>query len=99
MSSTRLALVRPWSYHSTMSTVVKRSISLPADVFAALEHEAALDDRTISAVVAEATEQWLRVRRGLAAVREWEHDHGALTAAELAEADAALDRANIGGQA
>ncbi len=79
-----------------MSTVVKRSISLPAELFATLEHEAAADERTVSATLAEAAELWLVARRGLRAVRAWERDHGALTAEELAAADRALDQAGVG---
>ena len=79
-----------------MSTVVKRSISLPADVFEALEVQAAEDGRTVSAALADAAELWLATRRGLRAVRAWEREHGTLTAAELAEADQALDRAGVG---
>lgn len=81
-----------------MSTVVKRSISLPAGVFAALEHEAAEDGRTVSAVLAEAADLWLVARRGLRAVRAWERDQGALTADELAAADRVLDHAGVGRQ-
>lgn len=79
-----------------MSSVVKRSISLPSDLFAALEQEAIAEDRTMSSVVAEATTAWLTTRRGLAAVRAWESEHGALTPAELAAADDALDGAGVG---
>jgi hypothetical protein len=79
-----------------VSTVVKRSISLPVEVFAALEQEAAEDGRTVSATLADAADLWLVARRGLRAVRAWEREHGALTADELAEADRVLDRADIG---
>jgi hypothetical protein len=91
-----LALVVPWSYHGVMATVVKRSISLPADLFAALEHEAAEDGRTVSATISEAADLWLGSRRGLRAVRAWEREHGALTADELAAADRVLDEAGVG---
>ncbi len=79
-----------------MSTVVKRSVSLPAELFERLEHEAAEDGRTMSATLAEAADLWLSTRKGLKAVRAWEKANGALTAAELAEADAILDRAGVG---
>lgn len=79
-----------------MSSVVKRSISLPSEVFEALEQQAAADGRTISAELADAAELWLHTRRGLRAVRAWERVHGALTADELADADRLLDRAGVG---
>ena len=79
-----------------MSSVVKRSISLPTELFDALEDEATAEGRTVSSILSEATELWLVTRRGIAAVRAWEREHGELTAAELAAADEALDRAGIG---
>jgi hypothetical protein len=78
-----------------MSSVVKRSISLPAEVFEALEVQAAEEGRTVSAALADAADMWLATRRGLRGVRAWERKHGALTAEELAEADATLDRAGV----
>jgi hypothetical protein len=41
----------------------------------------------------EATRDWLLIRRGVRAVAEWEVEHGAFTAAELAAADRTLDEA------
>jgi len=79
-----------------MSSVVKRSISLPAAVFEELELQAAEDGRTVSAALADAADLWLATRRGLRAVRAWEREHGTLTADELAEADRTLDRASVG---
>lgn len=76
--------------------LVKRSISLPADVFEALELQAAEEGRTVSAALADAADLWLSTRRGLRAMRAWEREHGALTADELAGADRALDRARVG---
>jgi hypothetical protein len=90
-----LTIVVPWSYHRCMSTVVKRSISLPSEVFAALENEAAAQGQTVSAALADAADQWLATRRGLRSVRAWERENGALTAAELAAADAELDGAGV----
>lgn len=79
-----------------MASVVKRSISLPSELFDALEGEAASEGRTVSSIVSEATALWLATRRGLVAVRAWELEHGELTVDELAEADATLDRAGVG---
>jgi len=78
-----------------MSTVVKRSVSLPSEVFAALEREAEAQGQSVSAALADAADQWLATRRGLRAVRAWERENGALTADELAAADAELDRAGV----
>ena len=79
-----------------MSTVVKRSVSLPTEIFEELELQAAAEGRTVSATLADAADLWLVTRRGLRSVRVWEREHGALTAAELADADRALDRAGVG---
>ena len=81
-----------------MSGVVKRSVSLPTDLFERLEHEAAEEGRTVSAALAEAADLWLSTRKGLKAVRAWERANGALTAAELAEADRVLDGAGVAGR-
>jgi hypothetical protein len=83
------------SYHSHMSSVVKRSISLPSELFERLENEAAEEGQTVSATLADAADLWLSTRKGLKAVRSWERSNGALTAAELAEADTILDRAGV----
>jgi hypothetical protein len=79
-----------------MSSAVKRSISLPADVFAALELQAAEEGRTVLAALADAADLWLATRRGRRAVLAWEREHGVLTADELAAADRELDRAGVG---
>lgn len=89
-------MVVPRSYHERMSSVVKRSISLPAEMFKALEQQAAEEGRTVSAALADAADLWLATRRGLRAVRAWERENGALTSEELAAADAELDRAGVG---
>ena len=65
-----LAVVVLRSYYGFMTTVVKRSISMPAELFERLEHEGAEDGRTMSATLAEAAELWLSTRKGLKAVRE-----------------------------
>ncbi len=79
-----------------MSSVVKRSISLPTELFEALGAEAAQDGRTVSATLAEAADLWLSTRRGLRSVRAWERENGPLTTEELAEADRVLDLAGVG---
>ncbi len=79
-----------------MSSVVKRSVSLPSDVFEALERHVAEEGRTVSAALADAAGLWLATRRGLRSVRAWEREHGTLNADELADADRTLDRAGVG---
>ncbi len=74
-----------------MASVVKRSLSFPADVFAAVAEEARAEGVGVSAALTEAARQWLLVRRGLRAVDEWEAEHGELTVEELAAADGILD--------
>ena len=91
-----LAPVLPWSYHLVMTSVVKRSVSLPAAVFNELEQQAAHEGRTVSSALAEAAEMWLISHRGMQAVRRWEREHGALTQQELDAADAELDQAVVG---
>lgn len=71
--------------------VVKRSVSVEAEVWRALEAAAADRPGGVSRLVAESIREWLARRDGLAGVREWEDEHGALTTAELAAADRLLD--------
>ena len=79
-----------------MALVVKRSLSFPADLFAAVEAEARAEGVPVSTLMTAAARQWLVVRAGLRAVAEWEAEHGPFTEAELAEADDLLDRARPG---
>lgn len=62
----------------------------------AVAHEVALAaDRagvSVSAWLNHAAENALAIEAGLDAVREWETEHGELTAKELAAADKLLDR-------
>jgi hypothetical protein len=84
------------SYSATVGTVVKKSLSFRADLYAAVEAEARADGSTPSAAFAEAATLWLATRRGVRAVRSWEAEHGALPPEELAEADRVLDEAGVG---
>jgi hypothetical protein len=95
-SVNEIALVLPWSYYSCMSTVVKKSVSVPDAIWAAAEAEAAYSHTTVSALIADALENLLAIRAGLRAVQEWEREHGEFTAAEIAEADAILDASGVG---
>jgi hypothetical protein len=76
-----------------MAGVVKRSVSMPQDVFDELEQEAAREGLPLSTALTEAAQQWLVVRRGLREVTAWEREHGAFSEEELAAADAVLDAA------
>jgi hypothetical protein len=72
--------------------VVKRSVSIDADVAAAADAAAAEDGVSFSAWLSEAAERRLRVRAGLQGVAEWEADAGPLTPEERAAGEALLDR-------
>lgn len=73
-------------------TVRQVSVALEDSVVAAAVEAAAHSGLSLSAWLNRAAEHELAIGRGLAAVREWEADHGALTDAELADADELLDR-------
>ncbi len=73
-------------------SVVKRSVSLDADVAAAADAAAAEDGVSFSAWLSEAADRRLRVREGLQGVAEWEAEAGTLTAEERAAGEALLDR-------
>lgn len=96
MDASEIAMVLPWSYYSSMGTVVKKSVSVPDAIWAAAEAEAARSNTTVSALIADALENLLAIRAGLRAVQEWEREHGEFTATEIAEADAILDAAGVG---
>jgi hypothetical protein len=72
--------------------VVKRSVSIDADVAAAAEAAATEDGVSFSAWLSEAARRQLRVREGLRGVAEWESDAGALSPDELAAGELLLDR-------
>jgi regulator of protease activity HflC (stomatin/prohibitin superfamily) len=63
----------------------KRSISLPADLDAAMEQAARLQGVSVSGWIAETIAHRLALEAGWQEVEAWEADHGRLTAAELAE--------------
>jgi hypothetical protein len=76
-----------------MAVRKKRSISMPPDLDAEIAAAAAEAGMTYSSWVAETARKEFRIRAGLAAVGEFEREHGAFTAAELAEAADWADRA------
>lgn len=75
--------------------VVKRAVSFDPEVWADLEHIAEVEHIGVSTVINRALRHELRLHKGLAAVAEWEREFGALTDAELADADRILDSAGV----
>jgi hypothetical protein len=76
--------------------VRKLSIALEEPVARAAKAAADRRGLSLSAWLNEASSHALVVEAGLVAVAEWEAEHGPLSAAELATADAALDAARVG---
>ena len=70
---------------------VKLAITVDSDVHAKVLDAAEAEGTSVSAWITAAARRALRVRDGLAAVAEWEADHGALTRAELEAARARLE--------
>lgn len=77
-----------WSHgHCYRSAVArpKRSISLPAELDAAIEDAATLQGISFSGWLAQTAAHRLRLDAGWLGIEEWEADNGRLTAEELAE--------------
>lgn len=74
----------------------KLSIALEAPVAEAAKRAADRRGMSLSAWLNEASRTALTMEDGLAAVGEWEREHGLFTPDELAAADAALDRMGVG---
>jgi hypothetical protein len=66
----------------------KRSISLPADLFAEIARAAEAVGTTISGWLAETAAHRLKIEAGLAGVAAYEAEYGPFTDEQLAEADA-----------
>jgi hypothetical protein len=62
---------------------VKLAITVDAEVHARVVRAAHKDQMSVSAWMTEAARRSLRIRDGLAAVAEWEAQHGAFSDAEL----------------
>ena len=69
----------------------KRSVSLPADLAAAIDIETARQGTTMSAWLAKAATHQLRLEAGARGIAEWEQENGPLTKVELAEAQATVE--------
>jgi hypothetical protein len=65
----------------------KRSISIPPDLDAEIAAAAEAAGMSYSAWVAETARKEFTIRAGLAAVGQYETEHGSFTPAEIAEAD------------
>lgn len=76
--------------------VTKISISLDAETAQAARRLAAEEGVSLSAWIGDAAASAARIADGLAAVREFEAEHGALTDDERAAARAEADRYGIG---
>jgi hypothetical protein len=72
-------------------TVRKLSIGLQEEVAAAASHAADRQGISLSAWLNAAAARALVLEEGLASVRAWEAEHGALSHGELTWADAVLD--------
>jgi len=69
-----------------MAVRKKRSISMPPDLDAEIAAAAAQAGMSYSAWLANTARKEFTIRAGLAAVSQFEQDHGAFTPEELAEA-------------
>ena len=71
---------------------MKLAVTVASDVHAKLLDAAKAEGTSVSAWITAAARRALLVRDGLAAVAEWEAEHGALTRAELDAARSRLQR-------
>ena len=76
-----------------MAVRKKRSISMPPDLDAEIAAAAADAGLSYSAWLAGTARKEFTIRAGLAAVSQFEQDHGPFTAEELADADEWAGRA------
>ena len=72
---------------------MKLAITVDRDVHAKVLRAAKLQKQSVSAWMTVAARRLLSLRDGLAAVEEWESEHGALSEGELRAARARLRRA------
>jgi hypothetical protein len=70
-----------------MAVRKKRSISMPPQLDAEIAAAAAQAGLSYSAWLADTARKEFTIRAGLAAVSEFERDHGAFSPTELADAD------------
>lgn len=79
-------------YSPRVADRVKRSVSVPPELDAAIRAAADRAGMTYSGWLAYAAGRAIRIEAGLAAVAEYEAHNGAFTSEELAAADAWIDR-------
>jgi hypothetical protein len=72
---------------------VKLAITVDSDIHAKVLDAAEAEGTSVSAWITAAARRALLVRDGLAAVAEWEAEHGALTRKELEDARTRVARA------
>ncbi|GAA3471489.1 ribbon-helix-helix protein, CopG family [Nonomuraea roseola] len=77
-----------------MMAVKKISISLPEEILDEVARLAEREGLSVSAWLTQAAGHVIRREAGLAAVREWEAEHGEITDDELSAAAAELARAD-----
>lgn len=70
---------------------MKLAVTVDADVHSRVLDAAEAEGKSVSAWITEAAKRALLIRDGLAAVAEWEAEHGALTPAELRAARARIE--------
>ena len=93
LASNHARVVLPLCYRSSMAVRKKRSISMPPELDAEIAAAAAEAGLSYSAWLADTARKEFTIRAGLAAVSQFEQDHGAFTAEEIAQADAWAARA------
>ena len=76
-----------------MAVRKKRSISMPPELDAEIAAAAAEAGLSYSAWLADTARKEFTIRAGLAALSQFEQDHGAFTAEEIADGDAWAARA------
>ena len=70
---------------------VKLAVTVDADVHSKVLDGAEAEGKSVSAWITDAARRALKIRDGLAAVAEWEAEHGAFTPAELLAARARIE--------
>jgi hypothetical protein len=78
---------------------IKIAITVDSEVHAQVVQAAQEDELSVSAWMTAAARRALRIRDGLAAVAEWEKQHGAFTEQELDDARAAVRSKHLRGRA
>lgn len=79
-----------------MAEALRKTHSFDCEVYEEFAATAQMVGVTKSHALNEAAAWWTKKHAGLAAVAEWEAENGALTAEEIAAADAILDAHGIG---